>query len=110
MMISEGKGCREEFHRQSCFRKADTWYTVGCNSKNWYHARSYCLDKGGDLAVLDTPKKRKDIINAIITRRLAGECAWVYVGLKKEQWLFARPFNDTESTNSTNLGTVIKLT
>ena len=60
------------------------------------------------MAVLDTPKKRRDIINAIITKRLTGECAWVYVGLKKEQWLLAKPLNETESSNETNLG-ILKL-
>ena len=43
-----------------CFR-----IYAGNMTRNWFHARTYCLDRGGDLAVVDSELKRQVIASRL---------------------------------------------
>ena len=85
--------CPEKHHINSCLLKDGIRYIIPCNSKNWYDARSYCLQKGGDLATLDTPRKVKSILDHITGMRLSGKCTLLFIGLHKEIWIDLNDIN-----------------
>ena len=66
-----------------------------CNSRNWFDARSYCLEKGGDLASLHSPDKLQAIQDYVTDHRLTMECAILFVGLHHSVWLYPGQGNDT---------------
>ena len=89
--FTETGECPEAYLSQSCFPLQNHWAILGCKSKNWYDARSYCQERGADLAILDTVEKINIVSRHVTDRRIASQCSWLYVGLNRERCIYIQP-------------------
>ena len=80
-LVSDKKVCPEKHFRQACVEYQNIWFVIICRSENWYEAKAFCLELGGNLAILNTNEKRLAILTVIVERKLFRQCGWLYIGL-----------------------------
>ncbi|CAL4108210.1 unnamed protein product, partial [Meganyctiphanes norvegica] len=55
-------------------------------SMDWDSARTYCLDNGGELLILDLESKRSDIINSYETSEMINHNIWLGANDRSGSW------------------------
>ena len=88
--ISGAADCPVTYLTQACIELEGQQYVIGCKAKNWYDARIYCYKLGGDLAIIDTQIKINTILEYVTHRGLFDKCGWLFVGLRKEEWVIRK--------------------
>ena len=78
-----------------------------CHSKNWFDARSYCLEIGGDLAIMNDTRKVKAIQNIIADHRLTAKCASLFIGLRHSVYEHYKDKNETGKVKMFDFNSVI---